>query len=133
MQVVHCVYLSIEYRLRLNPLCIYFLTALALSHYIDLRIVFSGQNLRLMMRVGKDSWLSFMSSVTNHNENYNTFVQMAVCTVQFFIWECKLKKHKPSWAACKEFTVEILKNMCQNSRFFNGERIKSNCSLSRRW
>jgi hypothetical protein len=81
----------------------------------------------------KKLWLCFMSSTTNHTGNYNTFVQMAVCTVQFFIWECKLKKHKPSWAACKEFTVENLKNMCQNNRFFNGERLKSNCSLSRSW
>jgi hypothetical protein len=81
----------------------------------------------------KRLWLSFMSSVTNNNGNYNTFVQMTACTVQFFIWECKLKKTKPSWAACNDFTVEILKNMCQNSRFLNGERIKSNCALSRRW
>jgi hypothetical protein len=55
MQAVHCVYLSIGYRLRLNPRCIYFLIALALSHYIDLRIVIFGLNLRLMTRAGKNS------------------------------------------------------------------------------
>jgi hypothetical protein len=41
--------------------------------------------------------------------NCNKFLQIATFTVQFYIWECKLKKQHLSWDACKKFTLELLR------------------------
>jgi hypothetical protein len=57
----------------------------------------------------KSLWLGLMACFLSINGSCNIFIQITVCTVQFFVWECKIKKQKPSWAACSDFTVELLK------------------------
>jgi hypothetical protein len=81
----------------------------------------------------KSLWLGLITCFLNDTGSCNIFVQITVGTVQFFVWECKIKKQKPSWATCSDFTVELLKYMCLTNNFFHGEKTKSNCALSRRW
>jgi hypothetical protein len=85
-------------------------------------------NLSLEKR--KSLWLGLMTCFLSNNGSCNTFIQITVGTVQFFVWECKIKKQKPSWATCSDFTIEY---MCLTNNFFHGEKIKSNCALSRQW
>jgi hypothetical protein len=46
---------------------------------------------------------------------YNNFLQIAIGTVQFYIWQCKIKKTTISWDACRMFTVENLRAMTKVS------------------
>jgi hypothetical protein len=63
---------------------------------------------------------------------HNLFLQMTIMCVQFYVWECKIKKQKLSWASCKNFTLEKLRNMCKISMKFIDARANCNISISRR-
>jgi hypothetical protein len=77
----------------------------------------------------RDFWLAL-----NHTlplGKCNKFLQIATFTVQFYIWECKLKKQHLSWDACKKFTLELLKGFCKISVKFNEEKNSINLPICR--
>jgi hypothetical protein len=39
-----------------------------------------------------------------------------LCTVQFYVWECKIKKCKVSWSSCDSFCKEKIGDMLKISR-----------------
>jgi hypothetical protein len=61
----------------------------------------------------------------------NRFVQVAICIINFYVWECKLKRMVLGWESCKSFTIDTLRAMCKISHKFNESRIYANTNLSR--
>jgi hypothetical protein len=78
-------------------------------------------------------WLTWNTGTIAGTGKYNLFLQLAVSTVQFYIWECKIKKTKLSWSSCETFVLQTMKDMCTVSNVLNGYRHKIDISLSRRW
>jgi hypothetical protein len=56
-----------------------------------------------------------------------------VGTVQWYIWECKLKKCSLSWDGCKTFCLEKLECMVKVSTVLREDMANSNISLRRHW
>jgi hypothetical protein len=79
----------------------------------------------------KNFWLAGSANLLSGNRN--KFLQLAIFTVQYYIWECKLKKQTLGWSTCKNFTVELLKSFCKISSLVNNERNANNSPICRMW
>jgi hypothetical protein len=74
----------------------------------------------------------WLCGVTADRAANSTFLQIAVCVINYYVWECKLKKMVLGWESCKNFTIDCLKSYCKISNKFNEERINCSISLSRK-
>jgi hypothetical protein len=61
----------------------------------------------------------------------NKFLQLTVCAINLYIWECKIKKCELGWESCKTFVLDIVLNACKISNFLNDEKVVLNVTLSR--
>jgi exonuclease III len=66
-------------------------------------------------------------------EVFNLFLQVLVGTINFYIWECKIKKSCTSWDGCKTFCYEKIETMLAVSSKLRSSREKLNISFFRRW
>jgi hypothetical protein len=65
--------------------------------------------------------------------NFNLFLQILVGTINYYIWECKIKKQGISWDGCKTFCFEKIGAMfnVSNKLRYNCESL--NISFFRLW
>jgi hypothetical protein len=80
----------------------------------------------------KSLWL--LGLLTPANRQFNLYLQILIGTVNFYVWECKIKKCKLSWNSCDTFCKEKVGAMMKISSklehskrvlinsFFRGER-----------
>jgi hypothetical protein len=61
----------------------------------------------------------------------NKFLQLTVCSINLYIWECKIKKCELGWESCKTFVLDIVLGACKLSNFLNDEKAVLNVTLSR--
>jgi hypothetical protein len=61
----------------------------------------------------------------------NKFLQLTVCAINLYIWECKIKKCELGWESCKTFVLDTVLNACKLSNFLNDEKTVLNVTLSR--
>ena len=66
-------------------------------------------------------------------QHENKFIRLVHLSLQFFIWECKLKRVIPTGDFILGETVLLLDNACSLNANLKNCRIISNCPLSRHW
>jgi Reverse transcriptase (RNA-dependent DNA polymerase) len=76
-------------------------------------------------------WL--LGSYTTGNRKTSEFLNTVVGVIQWYIWECKLKKNKLSWSGCSAFGLENLSNMLKVSSRLRESMYNSNLDICRYW
>jgi exonuclease III len=73
----------------------------------------------------KALWL--LGLLTPANRQFNLFLQILIGTVNFYVWECKIKKCKLSWYSCDTFCKEKVGDMMKiSSKLEHSKRVLIN-------